>query len=114
MGRTAHGHATPTPTEGYNQSQRNLHGFAKRVGLGSDTETLRYLGSLTDDILSTVMEQFDPSGCRDGNVLGRLQGYVRLLTSRKKTQENEGRNIDGDEATEAARQKGEIVKCILV
>lgn len=50
-----------------------------------DLATGAYLESLKDpDVLARVLEEFDPSGTQDGNVLGRLKAFVRLLSSRRK------------------------------
>jgi len=66
----------------------SLTGFIERCGL--DPSTLPYLESLSPDILSQIISDFDPSGTKDGNVLGRLQGYVRLLTARQRRGGPEG------------------------
>lgn len=57
-------------------------GFLERCGL--DMSTVSYLESLPEDVLARVLSDFDPSGTKDGNVLGRLQGYVRFLNARRK------------------------------
>lgn len=44
-----------------------------------------YLEKLKDpDVVARVLEEFDPSGTQDGNVLFRLKSFVRLLCSRRK------------------------------
>jgi len=57
-----------------------LEEFMFRCSL--DEQALPWLQSLSEDILRTVIMEFDPSGTKDGNVLGRLQGYVRLLNAK--------------------------------
>mmetsp|Transcript_168756 Transcript_168756/g.542366 ORF Transcript_168756/g.542366 Transcript_168756/m.542366 type:complete len:675 (-) Transcript_168756:31-2055(-) len=58
----------------------DLSGFCERCGL--DQDSFNWLSSLPEDVLSIVVTEFDPTGTKDGNVLGRLQGYVRLLNAR--------------------------------
>mmetsp|Transcript_15946 Transcript_15946/g.34509 ORF Transcript_15946/g.34509 Transcript_15946/m.34509 type:complete len:597 (-) Transcript_15946:118-1908(-) len=58
----------------------SLISFCERCNLAQDS--LQWLASLPQDIMSTVIAEFDPSGTKDGNVLGRLQGFVRLLNAR--------------------------------
>uniref|UniRef100_A0A7S4VG83 Uncharacterized protein n=1 Tax=Alexandrium monilatum TaxID=311494 RepID=A0A7S4VG83_9DINO len=70
--------------------------FLERCGL--DASATSYLGSLPEDVLSRVLSEFDPSGTKDGNVLGRLQGYVRFLTARR-------RRSDDDLGGQAKRQR---------
>jgi len=55
--------------------------FLERCGL--DVSAAPVLEALPPDILTTVIHEFDPSGTKDGNVLGRLQGYIRFLTVRR-------------------------------
>jgi len=56
--------------------------FARNCNL--DSEGVSFLESLSDDVRSTVMSAFDPSGTKDGNVLGRLQGFARSVENRRK------------------------------
>mmetsp|Transcript_85292 Transcript_85292/g.198294 ORF Transcript_85292/g.198294 Transcript_85292/m.198294 type:complete len:738 (+) Transcript_85292:136-2349(+) len=72
-------------------------GFLERCGL--DVSTLSYLESLPEDVLTRVLNEFDPSGTKDGNVLGRLQGYVRFLNARRK------RSDEDPGALQAKRQR---------
>jgi len=55
--------------------------FMERCGF--DSSGAEYLESLPADVLAIVVRQFDPSGTKDGNVLGRLQGYVRALVRKR-------------------------------
>jgi len=55
--------------------------FLERCGL--DMPAVEYLQHLPDDMLQQVMDNFDPSGTKDGNVLGRLQGYVKFLARKR-------------------------------
>jgi len=57
-------------------------GFLERCGL--DPSAAACLEPLPEDLLARVLSDFDPSGTKDGNVLGRLQGYIRLLTARQR------------------------------
>lgn len=59
-----------------------VQGFLARCGL--DASAVSLLESLSEEGLATAIHDFDPSGTKDGNVLGRLQGYVRLLNARRK------------------------------
>jgi len=63
-------------------SDSALRGFLDRCSL--DWSAMPFLEGLPQDVLETVVHEFDPSGTKDGNVFGRLQGYVRFLTSRRK------------------------------
>lgn len=54
--------------------------FLNRCGLDESATSL--LEELPQEVLEKVLNQFDPSGTKDGNVLGRLQGYVRFLSAR--------------------------------
>lgn len=58
-----------------------MEAFLHRCGLGEDAA--QQLEPLPEDILAVVYNNFDPSGTKDGNVLGRLQGYVKTLCSRR-------------------------------
>jgi hypothetical protein len=55
--------------------------FLEKCGLG--TETAEYLARLEEDIMLHVMRDFDHTGTKDGNVLGRLQGFARSLCRRR-------------------------------
>lgn len=62
-------------------------GFLERCGL--EASAAAYLEALPEDVLQRVLSDFDPSGTKDGNVLGRLQGYVRFLNARRKRGDDE-------------------------
>merc|ERR1712039_954866 len=55
--------------------------FLERCQL--DATALELLEPLPQELQVKVMNEFDPSGTKDGNVLGRLEGYVRCLSQRK-------------------------------
>lgn len=55
--------------------------FLERCGL--DLSALDFLQHLPEDLLQDVMNKFDPSGTKDGNVLGRLEGYVKFLSKKR-------------------------------
>ena len=68
--------------------------FVRRWDL--DLAVGAYLEKLKDpDVLARVLEEFDPSGTQDGNVLFRLKSFVRLLCSRRKRGDLD--DLDGDE-----------------
>lgn len=54
--------------------------FASRMGIG--VEEVGFMWDLPTDIRYSVISNFRPSGTKDGNVLGRLQGYVRNVMKR--------------------------------
>jgi len=63
------------------------------LAVGAFLETVK-----DPDVLARVMEEFDPSGTQDGNVLGRLKAFVRLLSTRRKRGElsmDPGRKLRG-------------------
>lgn len=62
-------------------------GFLERCGL--DMSTVAFLETLPEDVRAKVMNEFDPTGTKDGNVLGRLQGYVRFLNARRRRVEED-------------------------
>jgi len=73
--------AIPTQVSGaVMRGEVDIQGFIERCGL--DHNSYAWLASLPEDIVTTVVTEFDPTGTKDGNVLGRLQGYVRLLNAR--------------------------------
>merc|ERR1712232_274301 len=53
----------------------NIQNFLLRCGLDETAAPL--LQELSDEGLQKGLTNFDPSGTKDGNVLGRLEGYVR-------------------------------------
>eukprot|EP00927_Polykrikos_kofoidii_P029985 TRINITY_DN25865_c0_g2_i1.p1 TRINITY_DN25865_c0_g2~~TRINITY_DN25865_c0_g2_i1.p1 ORF type:complete len:546 (+),score=77.91 TRINITY_DN25865_c0_g2_i1:114-1751(+) len=56
------------------------HDFVQRWGLGDETVTL--LQSLPFGVKNMVLQKFDGSGTKDGNVLGRLKGYIAVQLKR--------------------------------
>jgi len=56
-------------------------GFLDRCNL--DLSAASMFADLPEDILQQAINEFDPSGTKDGNVLGRLQGYVRHLCRKR-------------------------------
>eukprot|EP00927_Polykrikos_kofoidii_P044511 TRINITY_DN38457_c0_g1_i1.p1 TRINITY_DN38457_c0_g1~~TRINITY_DN38457_c0_g1_i1.p1 ORF type:complete len:738 (+),score=112.39 TRINITY_DN38457_c0_g1_i1:110-2323(+) len=60
--------------------------FLERCGL--DDEVVHILSNLQPDVLTAVVNDFDPGGTKDGNVQRRLEGFVRAVearTSNKRT-----------------------------
>jgi len=53
--------------------------------LGLDPEATKFVESLPEEIQSVVIKQFDPSGTKDGNVMGRLLGFARSVWAKKLT-----------------------------
>eukprot|EP00928_Gymnodinium_smaydae_P063559 TRINITY_DN47101_c0_g1_i1.p1 TRINITY_DN47101_c0_g1~~TRINITY_DN47101_c0_g1_i1.p1 ORF type:complete len:520 (-),score=65.28 TRINITY_DN47101_c0_g1_i1:99-1475(-) len=58
----------------------NIEDFLSRCGLDASAHDL--LLSLDAAVLEEVMRSFDPSGTKDGNVKGRLEGYIRVVQRR--------------------------------
>ncbi|CAE8665993.1 unnamed protein product, partial [Polarella glacialis] len=63
------------------ESEPAVMDFIQRCGL--DTSALEILEPLPADVLATVIANFNPSGTKDGNVSGRLHGYVRVVLARR-------------------------------
>lgn len=55
--------------------------FIQRCGL--DDSAVALLEPLDADTLANVLQCFDPSGTKDGNVLGRLNGYIKSKSTRR-------------------------------
>lgn len=60
----------------------DISGFAQRLNL--DHRAVEFLQGLPADVTSIVVSKFDPSGTKDGNVWGRLLGYIRHVWGRQK------------------------------
>jgi len=60
---------------GDSQRDADIQNFLLRCGLDETAAPL--LEELSEEGLHKVLTNFDPSGTKDGNVLGRLEGYVR-------------------------------------
>merc|ERR1712176_764279 len=65
-------------TEGTEGSDARISDFIVQCGLDESATSL--LQELEADVLEKVLTSFDPTGTKDGNVLGRLQGYIRAMT----------------------------------
>merc|ERR1712087_226854 len=61
--------------------ESDIAAFLARCDLDETAWTL--LEEQSDAVLEKVMTEFDPSGTKDGNVLGRLEGFVRSLSARE-------------------------------
>eukprot|EP00931_Biecheleriopsis_adriatica_P068347 TRINITY_DN42315_c0_g1_i1.p1 TRINITY_DN42315_c0_g1~~TRINITY_DN42315_c0_g1_i1.p1 ORF type:complete len:550 (+),score=121.19 TRINITY_DN42315_c0_g1_i1:79-1728(+) len=61
-------------------SPDDLNQFAELIGLAP--EDVGFLWDLPADICAIVFDTFSPDGTKDGNVLGRLHGYVRSVLRR--------------------------------
>jgi len=55
--------------------------FAERLGL--DAGQAAFLEALQEDVLIPVIQSFDPTGTKDGNVWGRLFGFVRSVWAQR-------------------------------
>eukprot|EP00930_Biecheleria_cincta_P083448 TRINITY_DN7301_c0_g1_i1.p1 TRINITY_DN7301_c0_g1~~TRINITY_DN7301_c0_g1_i1.p1 ORF type:complete len:879 (+),score=128.89 TRINITY_DN7301_c0_g1_i1:85-2721(+) len=55
--------------------------FIERCGL--DDSAVGLLEPLDADTLANVLQCFDPTGTKDGNVLGRLSGYIKSRSTRR-------------------------------
>merc|ERR1719336_68519 len=59
--------------------------FVERCGLASaDGAAEQLLLGLDPEARSAVLADFDPGGTKDGNVLGRLQGFAAAVEGRRK------------------------------
>merc|ERR1719215_922727 len=65
----------PARASGGSDRDVDIQNFLARCGLDETAAPL--LQELSEEGLQKVLNNFDPSGTKDGNVLGRLQGYVR-------------------------------------
>jgi len=61
--------------------------FACQLAL--DETAVQFLRTLTEDILATVIQEFRPGGSKDGNVWGRLFGFVRSVWAQRLYLDNE-------------------------
>jgi len=55
--------------------------FVSRMGL--DAASANFLQSLPEEVSSVVLNSFNPSGTKDGNVWGRLFGFVRSVWTQR-------------------------------
>merc|ERR1711972_119685 len=49
------------------------------LNLGLDTTAVAFLQALPEEVQSTIVTNFDPSGTKDGNIWGRLFAFVRRV-----------------------------------
>jgi len=70
---------------GEGAASTSVEGFVSRLGLDASTAqaAAALLMSFPEDLQRSVMGGFDPSGTKDGNVWGRLMGYIRSQWSRR-------------------------------
>eukprot|EP00933_Yihiella_yeosuensis_P033961 TRINITY_DN2754_c0_g4_i1.p1 TRINITY_DN2754_c0_g4~~TRINITY_DN2754_c0_g4_i1.p1 ORF type:complete len:576 (-),score=75.56 TRINITY_DN2754_c0_g4_i1:93-1820(-) len=60
-----------------------IRNFVRQQELDDSCRSL--LESVHDpDVLATVLEEFDPRGTKDGNMLGRLKAYVTLVSNQSR------------------------------
>jgi len=64
--------------------QDEMDMFVRRCGL--DADAMEFLRGLQPEVKRVVICDFDPGGTKDGNVFGRLQGFVRSIEGRRKRQ----------------------------
>eukprot|EP00439_Symbiodinium_sp_Y106_P066592 s202_g10.t2 len=67
----------PMANAGYAASPWDPWSFASRLGLND--EGAQFLASLPEELLKASIQSFDPAGTKDGNVWGRLLGFIRGL-----------------------------------
>eukprot|EP00927_Polykrikos_kofoidii_P057311 TRINITY_DN51431_c0_g1_i1.p1 TRINITY_DN51431_c0_g1~~TRINITY_DN51431_c0_g1_i1.p1 ORF type:complete len:619 (+),score=130.06 TRINITY_DN51431_c0_g1_i1:134-1990(+) len=82
-----------TANEGDNSNEGEIGTFLEAIGV-EPAAAGDLLTELPPELLERVFNEFDPSGTKDGNVLGRLRGFVRsLLRRRGSTPQESGRNV---------------------
>merc|ERR1712146_705744 len=57
------------------EQEADITCFLDNCGLSGSDEAWDTLAPLAADALEVVLQNFDPSGTKDGNVLGRLRGF---------------------------------------
>lgn len=67
--------APPAPTP---PAPPEVLAFIQRCGL--DHSSVSFLMKLDPEVRQVVMADFNPGGTKDGNILGRLQGFARAVT----------------------------------
>eukprot|EP00929_Paragymnodinium_shiwhaense_P064046 TRINITY_DN32048_c0_g1_i2.p1 TRINITY_DN32048_c0_g1~~TRINITY_DN32048_c0_g1_i2.p1 ORF type:complete len:271 (-),score=69.93 TRINITY_DN32048_c0_g1_i2:18-830(-) len=77
---------------------REVVDFAQHCGLGEDA--IQFLNDIAPETREVVLREFDPSGTKDGNVLGRLEGFVRVVEKRLRSRaapfaDDGGRRVRG-------------------
>jgi len=60
----------------------SVEAFVLRCGL--DGEAVEFLRGLEEEVRIAVISDFNPGGTKDGNILGRLQGFARSVQGRRK------------------------------
>jgi len=60
----------------------SVEAFVLRCGL--DGEAVEFLRGLEEEVRIVVISDFNPGGTKDGNILGRLQGFARSVQGRRK------------------------------
>merc|ERR1712222_267023 len=58
--------------------------WAKFIGL--ELSMSNYIRSLPDEVQVAVLTRFDPSGSKDGNVAGRLEGFLKKIVKQYEMQ----------------------------
>jgi len=83
--------ATPTEAEPAAASATGpeedaaIANFVLRCNLSASAGTVeQFLRGLDPEVRSVVLSEFDPGGTKDGNVLGRLQGFAGAVEGRRK------------------------------
>lgn len=80
---------------------QDIDGFARALGLESDE--IAFLHEYPLQVRKAIISNFDASGSKDGNVLGRLQGYARHIANRKS---NVSKTATAPTATDCASRGG--------
>mmetsp|Transcript_31680 Transcript_31680/g.98628 ORF Transcript_31680/g.98628 Transcript_31680/m.98628 type:complete len:622 (+) Transcript_31680:71-1936(+) len=73
--------AYAAPAEAPKGNQAALHDFAQRWGLNA--QATAFIRALPEAVSSVVVASFNANGTKDGNVWGRLFGFVRSVWSQK-------------------------------
>lgn len=73
--------ASVSASNGPSQLSTAVSEFVVRLGL--DSATLAFLQALPEEVRSVVLTSFNPNGTKDGNVWGRLFGFVRSVWAQR-------------------------------
>jgi len=76
----------------YYSGDDGIAGFARTYNL--DDDGIKFLESLSEEVCSKVIADFQPGGTKDGNVFARLQSFARCVEKRHKRQLDGGDNFD--------------------
>jgi len=67
------------------EDEAAIGNFILRCNLSASAGTVeQFLRGLDPEVRSVVLSEFDPGGTKDGNVMGRLQGFAAAVEGRRK------------------------------